>query len=71
MVDLGKSASKLASRQISRQKSRVKFKSKSIARSKAREMGQAPKVKTAGKIKAKADHRDAAQRDEGSVITAG
>lgn len=70
MVDLGKSASKLASRQISRQKSRVKFKSKSIARSKAREMGQSAKSGAAGKIKAKKADRDAAQQDEGSVITA-
>lgn len=61
---------KLTGRQISRQKSRVKFKSKSIARSKAREMGQSAKSGLADKIKAKKADRDAAQQDEGSVVTA-
>jgi hypothetical protein len=70
MVDLGKSASKLANRQISRQTSRVKSKSKSIARSKAREMGESIKKDAAGKVTGMKAERDAAQVAEGSVITA-
>jgi hypothetical protein len=72
MVDLGKSASKLASRQISKQKSRAKFKSKNIARSKAREVGQNIKKEASSKVAEKKAGREEhqASADQGSVITA-
>jgi hypothetical protein len=72
MVDLGKSASKLASRQISKQKSRAKFKSKNIARSKAREVGQNIKKEASSKVAEKKADREEQQAsaEQGSVITA-